>query len=314
MGVGSSENNIICTHEIGPDDINKDIQIINFLYKDNLDPQDCNKEEITKKSEISVDNKSINFTPVYKFSKKGIYKIKIKFNDPIVNGKYMFVNCKTIKKIDANNFNASKLKFADKMFAECDKLEEININKWKVSNVESMSSMFEKCISLKEFIAPDWETQNVKIMDYMFEKCSSIKKIDITNWNMKNVTSVDSMFFDCKLLEKLDVSKWNTRNIQTTTYLFFNCQNLKNLDLSKWNTKKMESYYQMFYQLNKKCKIIYNEDFRLKKEHDEIYEEKEQYGEGEEGKETEIKPKYSMLKNFFNDYNNNNNDNNNNYA
>ena len=307
MGVGSSENNIICTHEIGPDDINKDIQIINFYYNDNYDPEDCNKEEIIKKSEIFIDKKLIDFTPVYKFEKQGKYKVKIKFNEPIKNGKFMFLNCKTITKIDGNNFNATKLKFADKMFSECDKLEEIDIDKWKVSNVESMSSMFEKCKSLKAFSAPDWETKKVKILDYMFEKCSSIKKIDITNWDMKNVTSIDSMFYDCTLLEKLDVSKWNTENILVTSYLFFNCHNLKYLDFSKWNTKKMENYYQMFYKLNKNCKLTFNDDFRLKKEHEEIYDEKEQYGEGEEGKETELKPKYCAIKNFLDDYNKNNN-------
>lgn len=309
MGASSSENNIICTHEIEINDINKDIQIINFYYNDIRDPKDCNKEEITQKSEIYIDNKLIDFSPVYKFDKKGKYKVKIKFNKPIVNGKFMFLNCKTIKEINGNNFNASKLKFADKMFSECEKLKEIQIDKWKVSNVESMSSMFEKCKSLEEFSAPNWETNNVKIMDCMFEKCSSLKKLNITNWNMKNVTSVDSMFFDCTFLEKLDVSKWNTDNIQTTTNLFFNCQNLKNLDLSKWNTKKMDSYYQMFYKLNKKCKIIFNDDSRLKKEYEEIYDEKEQYGEGEECKDTEIGKKFKVLKNFLNDYNNNNNNN-----
>ena len=310
MGVGSSENNIICTHEIGPDDINKDIQIINFYYNDNYDPKDCNKEEIAKKSEIFIDKKLIDFTPVYKFEKKGKYKVKIKFNEPIENGKFMFLNCKTITKIDGNNFNATKLKFADKMFSECDKLEEIDIDKWKVSNVESMSSMFEKCKSLKAFSAPDWETKNLKILDYMFEKCSSIKKIDITNWDMKNVTSIDSMFYDCTLLEKLDVSKWNTDNIQTTRNLFYNCQKLKYLDLSKWNTKKMDSYDRMFYKLNKNCKIIFNEDFRLKEEYEVINDEKEEYGEGEEGKETEIKLKFNMIKTFLNnDYNDNKNNN-----
>ena len=310
MGASSSENNIICTHEIGTDDLNKDIQIINFLCKDNLDPQDLNKEEITKKSEISIDKKIINFTSLYKFTKIGKYEVKIKFNEPIVNGKCMFENCKTIKKIDGNNFNASKLKFTDKMFSECDKLEEIKIDKWKVSNVESMSSMFEKCKALKEFIAPEWKTKNVKIMDYIFEECSSLRKIDITNWNMKNVTSIDSMFYNCILLEKLDVSKWNTDNIQTTRNLFYNCQKLKYLDLSKWNTKKMDSYDRMFYKLNKNCKIIFNEDFRLKEEYEVINDEKEEYGEGEEGKETEIKLKFNMIKTFLNnDYNDNKNNN-----
>ena len=310
MGTSSSENNIICTHEIEPNDINKNIQIINYLYQENLEPQDCNKEEITKKCEIFIDRKKIDFTPVYKFEKKGTYKVKIKFNELIVNGKNMFMNCKTIKKIDGNNFNAQKLKFADKMFSECSKLEEIKIDKWEVSNIESMSSMFEKCSSLKEFSAPNWNTKNVKIMDSIFEKCSSLKKIDISNWNMENVTSVDSMFYYCTALERVDVSKWNTSNLQTTSYLFKYCNNLKELDLSKWNTHKMELYYQMFYKLNKICKINFNQDFRLKKELEEIYDEKEEYGEGEEGKETEIKQKYSVIKNFIDDYNNKNINNN----
>ena len=306
MGASSSENNIICIHEIGQDDINKDIQIINYLYEENLDPQDCNKEEITKKSEIYIDNKLIkNFTPVYKFEKKGKYKVKIRFTEAIVNGKSMFLNCKTIKIIDGNNFNALNLKFTDKMFSECYKLEEIEIDKWKVSNVESMSSMFEKCTSLKEFSAPKWDTKNVKTTESMFEKCSSIKEIDISNWNMENVTSIESMFYYCKLLEKLNVSKWNTSNIQSTSYLFKYCNKLKNLDLSNWKTQKLENYYQMFYKINKNCKITFNQDSRLKKEFEESYEEKEEYGEGDEGRETEIKVKYNVLKNFLDDYNKN---------
>ena len=139
----------------------------------------------------------------------------------------------------------------------------------------------------------------------MFEKCSSIKEIDISNWNMENVTSIESMFFYCKLLEKLNVSKWNTSNIQSTSYLFKYCNKLKNLDLSNWNTQKLENYYQMFYKINQNCKITFNQDSRLKKEFEESYEEKEEYGEGDEGRETEIKLKYNVLKNFLDDYNKN---------
>ena len=75
---------------IGPNDINKEIQIINsfdnvkkeYDYKDKEDDLKYeNEKQIKENIEIKIDGKIIIFSYYYKFEKEGIYKIEYTFKN-----------------------------------------------------------------------------------------------------------------------------------------------------------------------------------------------------------------------------------------
>ena len=73
------------------ENLNKEIQIINYYDRIPIGIEEIrNKEEIENKCTIYVNGKEINFTPKYIFKKDGIHKIKIKFKEPLINGKFNF--------------------------------------------------------------------------------------------------------------------------------------------------------------------------------------------------------------------------------
>ena len=259
MGI-CKNNYILCYHEIKQENLNKEIQIINFCDSKSSGGINEEKHKIENKCTIYINGKEIKFTPKYIFKIASPQIIKIKFKEPLINGKSLFEGCSTIRKIEGNNFNASLLKNSSKMFGNCKNLEEINISTWDMSNVEDMNGMFENDFSLKEFCAPNWNTKNVKNMKNMFFQCESLKKLVISNWDLEKCTQTDNMFSNCKSLEELDISKWKQNLIINSYYLFNDCNSLKKIYLPNCDANDSQYLPFLFKNINKDCEIDFKKN------------------------------------------------------
>ena len=101
----------------------------------------------------------------------------------IIECKYMFFSCKSLKNINVNGFDVSQLKGAESMFEECSSLKSINISNWDFENVYIMERMFKGCINL-ETVGTFPNPQNNKNYFYnckeMFYDCEKLK-LDLSN-------------------------------------------------------------------------------------------------------------------------------------
>ena len=112
---------ILCKYNI--EDLNQPIQILNYYYEEKtifswLWGNNDNKEEIRNNCEIYINNKKIDFTFNYKFSKKGINKINIKCKKDLTNMSYMFNKCSSLTSLNLSNFNTNNVKNMSGMFNE----------------------------------------------------------------------------------------------------------------------------------------------------------------------------------------------------
>ena len=197
---------------IGEDDVNKDIQIINSY--DNLrrankiiDLGDDwkNEKEIKDNIEIRINGKTNEFSYTYKFAKEGKYNIKYLFKNNITNTNCMFCGCSNLINLDLSNFNTQ--------------------------NVTNMSRMFKGCNSLTNINLSNFNTKNVTIMNCMFSDCKSLTNLDLSNFNTKNVTDICFMFSGCKSLTNLDLSNFNTQNVTDMIFIFDNIKSLKKVNV-----------------------------------------------------------------------------------
>ena len=209
----NSTNIIIGEINIGPDDINKDIQIINSFenlkrinnWEDNKDYYKYeNEKEIKENIEIKINEKKINFSYTYKFEKEGKYKIEYLFKNNITKTNYMFEGCKSLTNLDLSNFNTQNVTKMNGMFKDCNSLIKLNLY-FNTQNVTDMSWMFWGCSSLTNINLSNFNTQNVTNMGYMFNGCSSLTNINLSNFNTQNVTYMDFMFSGCSSLTNINI-------------------------------------------------------------------------------------------------------------
>ena len=115
-------NNYIFAHiNIGQNDVNKDIRIINSFeeyikenpIKNNIEDIEIekykNEKEIKENCKLQIQNITIKFSYFYKFKNKGIYTIKYIFNNKMKNINHLFSDCKNIEYIDFSNMNTKNI-------------------------------------------------------------------------------------------------------------------------------------------------------------------------------------------------------------
>jgi len=242
-------NNIIIGEiNIFPDDINKDIQIINSFENHKRiekleDKEDDykyeNEKEIKENIEIRINGKKIEFSYLYKFIKEGKYKIE-----------YIFKNYMTK---------------TDFMFCHCTSLTNLNLSKFITQNVTNMSGMFYDCASLINLNLSNFKTQNATNMSEMFSGCKSLINLNLSNFNTQNVTDMSFMFSSCKSLTNLNLSNFNTRNVADMSFMFSSCISLINLNLSNFNTQNVIYMSEMLSGCNSlKKENIITEDNKIK--------------------------------------------------
>ena len=248
------ENYIIATYEINKEDINKDIQILNY----NNSNDNSNQNDLENCCQIYLNNEKIDFNFTYKFTKEGEYIFKITFNNPkLQNISCLFLNCIKLTKIDFTSFNTINIKDMNSMFSNCTSLKYLDLKSFKTDNLEDMYSMFSDCTSLIEIDLTSFNTENINDMSYMFFKCSSLINLNLSHFDTRNVTDMSYMFAECLNLSYLNLISFNVEKVNDMSYMFQDCKSLNNLDLSNFSINKNNCIYKIFTGINSKiCKII----------------------------------------------------------
>ena len=200
-------NYILGEIEINENLVNKDVRIINSYEAfersrgvKTFDEKKRNEINI-RKCKIFIEEKLIPFSYIYKFDKKGTFKIKYSFQSNLKSLYALFCQC-YIKKLDFSNFNTKNATSMEYMFYNCSSLKELNINNFNTENVTNMQYMFYYCSSLKELNLSSFNTNNVTNMQEMFYECQQLTDLDLSNFKTQEKTKVNDMFNNCKCLTK----------------------------------------------------------------------------------------------------------------
>lgn len=126
----------------------------------------------------------------------------------------MFYNCHSLKNVDTENLDTSKVTTMHQMFRDCHALEELDTSSFDTSKVTSMYCMFSKCYSLEELNLQNFNTSKVTNMGYMFSACRSLEKVNVSKFDTAKVSNMEGMFRWCDILEEPDLSGWNVSRVK----------------------------------------------------------------------------------------------------
>ena len=240
---------------IGPEDINKDIQVINSFENvkssekteiKKSEYQLKNDKEIRENIQIKINDRIINFSYKYRFENVGNYKIEYIIKKELTHTNYLFYNCHKLTKLYLANFDTQNVINMNNMFSGCKNLNILSISNFNTQNVTDMKNLFRDCNSLNNLNLSNFKTRNVTNMVGMFFNCKSLKNLDVSNFNTQNVGDMSEMFFGCSSLINLDLSNFNTQNVISMIGMFNGCTNLKHINLSNFNTQNVMNMYCMF--------------------------------------------------------------------
>ena len=94
----------------------------------------------------------------------------------VMNMRYMFDDCKSLKSLDLTNFNTENVTDMYYMFAYCTSLESLDLTNFNTAKVTNMAGMFQTCSALKTIYASDkFVTDQVTESTCMFSDCSNLK-------------------------------------------------------------------------------------------------------------------------------------------
>ena len=227
-------NFIIAEIDIGDDDVDKNIRIINSYEeykrkknsKEKIKEEKMNEEEI-KKCQIEINNEPISFKYHYRFPESGKYVIKYSFKIFFTKINNMFTKCHHLTNIDLSNFNTKNVTNMSSLFRDCKSLKNIDISFLDTHNVKNMSHMFYGCESLSDLNLSNFDTKNVINMNHMFENCKSLINLDLSNFNTQNVINMENMFVNCTSLSSLNLSDNNEINGNKINDIFKKCKELE---------------------------------------------------------------------------------------
>ena len=240
---------------IGPDDINKEIHIINSYEnvkreeKSELKDHDypyMNEKEIKENIQIKINDTPINFTYLYRFEKPGSYKIEYFIRRNLTKTNHLFYNCNKLTNLYLPLLDTRNIANMNCMFSGCSALKVLGISKFDTQNVGDMRCLFKDCSSIPNLNLSNFRTRNVTSMVGMFMNCKSLILLDLSSFNTQNVSNMSQMFFGCSSLLSIDLPNFNTQNVISMIGMFNGCSSLKSLDLSKFNTQNVNNMYCMF--------------------------------------------------------------------
>ena len=94
----------------------------------------------------------------------------------VMNMRYMFDDCKSLKSLDLTNFNTENVTDMYYMFAYCKSLESLDLTNFNTAKVTNMAGMFQTCSALKTIYASDkFVTDQVTESTCMFSDCLKLK-------------------------------------------------------------------------------------------------------------------------------------------
>ena len=158
----------------------------------------------------------------------------------------MFYACHSLKNVEFNDFDTSKVTDMSNMFCWCDSLESIDVSGFDTSNVTKMYGMFHGCSKIKKLDVTGFDTRKVDDISGMFMQCSGLKTVDVSKFKTEKVTDMGSIFYGCSSLTSVDVSNFDTSNVENMGSMFEGCYDLKKVDVSGFNTEKVKSFRFMF--------------------------------------------------------------------
>ena len=177
---------------------NKRLQVVgkDFLYKRNTFIIGRNNKTVS-----IDDNGYINGVT------KEDFLLYYSFNEPIVNGSYLFKDVKCFRTIDLSNMDGSKMIDASNMF-ENSNFEEIyfitedgstNSVYFDTTKILNVSKIFLNCKNLKKIkLTPNFNVgKNAK---WMFKGCTNLEEVNTTLIISNEIEDIESMFEDCESL------------------------------------------------------------------------------------------------------------------
>ncbi len=192
----------------------------------------------------------------------------------------LFSNCEKLQYIDLSNFNTINVEKMSKMFYKCISLNKLNIESFSTENVSDMSYMFYHCSSLEKLKnnlniqkcknmkymfsncyllnyldTSKFKTDLVEDTSFMFNECKKLNTLNLENCFTRNLKNMEKMFYNCESLTYLNLSKFQTDKIEKMSYLFGNCIKLEILDLNEMKMKSNIEATDIFYKINKNCKL-----------------------------------------------------------
>ena len=174
---------------------------------------------------------------------KSLKKLNLEYLDTSnsTNIMGMFRYCSSLTELDLSSLNTKNVVNMMSLFSFSSNLERIigleNLNTSKVTDV---AGMFQGCSSLIELDVSHFDTRNVSTMLTMFSSCTNLKKIKgLEKFDTSKVNNMRQMFVGCSSLTSLDVSHFDTSNVTNIEGMFSDCSSLTELDLSNFNTSNV---------------------------------------------------------------------------
>ena len=130
----------------------------------------------------------------------------------VSNLDYMFYNCLYLEYLILPN-KMPYIKSTNSMFENCHKLASINlVFLYQIYNWISAERMFKNCINLKELKFPTRITY-LRSTKEMFSGCTDLKSIDLGSFIADTNIDMSMMFYECKNLKFLNISTFDTRGV-----------------------------------------------------------------------------------------------------
>ena len=162
----------------------------------------------------------------------------------VTDMRYMFHNCRSLRKLDTGDFLTSQVTDMSNMFSGCYELSNVDVTCFNTANVTTMAAMFMDCRSLTEIDVTGFETKNVSTMANMFRGCSSLSEVNLKNMNIANLTNTYAMFYDCEALTTIySNTDWSTGNINSSYFMFGQCLKLKGGNGTLFDTSNTDKSY-----------------------------------------------------------------------
>lgn len=223
--------------------INRNNSVIAYLQKDNENPE---KYVLYIAAEGGVlantDCRSLfkNFT--------SLKNIDINYFDTskVTDMGEMFYNDENLENIDLTNFKTDNVKYMENLFYNCSSLKSLDLSNINFSKTIRTYGLFEYCKSLETIKFPSTTFKVISLTTW-FAYCDNITEIDLSNADTKNCTSMQYAFNMCTNLKKIKVGEnFNTSNVTNMDNMFFNCKNLEEFDFSKLDTSKVTTMWRTF--------------------------------------------------------------------
>ena len=97
----------------------------------------------------------------------------------VMNMRYMFDDCKSLKSLDLTNFNTENVTDMYYMFAYCTSLESLDLTSFNTAKVTDINYMFSNCSALTTIYASDnFVTDQVTYGNNMFNGCKKLNGYD----------------------------------------------------------------------------------------------------------------------------------------